>query len=298
MRLLTRPDLDGLTCAVLLSRVETITEVVFVEPHPLQTGQVKVLPTDIVANLPYHPDCGMWFDHHASNALPADTRFKGAFHVDPSAARTIYNHYQGRNMGDLGELLEATDKIDAAQLTLEDVLKPEGYVLLSLTLDPRTNLENDGDVYYHQLLEWLKTDTLEQLLQRPPVLRRIEKILAEQQAFERAIREHSRPEGNVLVTDFRGISPQPVGSRFLVYALFPQCNTSLKLYPARQDAHKVGMSVGHSIWNRSQPVSAGALCARYGGGGHVGAGSCVVPADQVARIEQEMLAILQGQVAF
>lgn len=298
MRLLTRPDLDGLTCAVLLSRVESIEEVIFVEPHPLQSGQLEVRPTDIVANLPYHPSCGMWFDHHASNALPEGTRFNGAFHVDPSAARTVYNYYQGRNMADLEELLIATDKVDSAQLTLEDVLRPQGYVLLAMTLDPRTNLDPEGDLYYRQLFEWMKTDTLQELLNRPAVRWRVEKILAEQAAFEQAIREHSSVEGNVLITDFRGLDPQPVGSRFLVYAVFPQCNTSLKLYPARQDARRVGMSVGHSIWDRTQPVSAGALCARYGGGGHVGAGSCVVAADQADRIKAEMLGILQGREPF
>lgn len=329
MRLLIRPDLDGLTCAVLLSRVLTIDEVVFVEPHPLQTGQVEVRSTDIVANLPYHPNCGMWFDHHASNALPEGTPFQGAFHVDPSAARTIFNYYEGRNMEPYLELLEATDRVDSAQLSLEDVLHPEGYVLLSLTLDPRTNLDPGSDRYYHQLLEWLKTDSIEMLLAREEVRSRVERILGEQQAFETALRSRSHRVGPVVVTDFRGLDPQPVGSRFLVYALFPECSLSLKAYPAKRNPLDVGLSIGHSIFfnaggksvigsqNSSGTslknngnhekngretgashspalVSAGALCAVYGGGGHVGAGSCVVSADKADAIMEEMLQVMQG----
>lgn len=293
MRVLTRPDLDGLTCAVLLSVVEKVEEVVFVEPHPFQTGQIEVRPTDIVANLPYRPGCGKWFDHHASNALPPGTPFVGAFHVDPSAARTIFNHYRAPRLDRYQELLEATDKVDSAQLTLEDVLNPAGYVLLSLTLDPRSNLDSEGGRYFYELLDWLSTDDLPTLLQRPSVAKRTQKLLQEQNAFREALERHSFQDGNVVVTDFRGLSPQPVGSRFLVYALYPDCNTSLKAYPAHRNPGHVGLSIGHSIFLKTQTVSAGALCAEYGGGGHVGAGSCVVKAEAADDIMLAMRRVLR-----
>lgn len=288
MRVLTRPDLDGLTCAVLLKVVEAVDEVIFVEPHPFQTGQIEVRATDIVANLPYHPGCGKWFDHHASNALPPGTPFVGAFHVDPSAARTIFNHYQDPRLERYRELLEATDKVDSAQLSLEDVLNPEGYVLLSLTLDPRSNIDTEGGKYFYDLLAWLATDDLSTLLSRPAVAWRTQKLLAEQEAFRACLQKHSFQDGNVVITDFRALHPQPVGSRFLVYALFPTCDTSIKAYPAHKNPGHVGLSIGHSIFLKTQTVSAGALCAQFGGGGHVGAGSCVVKAEVADEILQHM----------
>jgi hypothetical protein len=293
MRLLTRADLDGITCAVFLRIVEPIDEVVFVEPHSMQTGQIEVRPDDVIANLPYHPDCGMWFDHHLSNAPAAGTVFKGAFHVDPSAARTIFDYYKDPRLEPYRELLEATDKVDAAMLTLDDVRNPSGYVLLSLTIDPRSNLEN-ADRYHHQLLDWLRDLPIDEVLEQPEVVWRCRKILDEQQAFEQALIERSRAEGNVVVTDFRGLEPQPVGSRFLVYALFPQCNVSLKLYPARSNPGEVGISIGHSIFNRTSGANAGEICRRYGGGGHRGAASCVVPADRADAVAREMLIELRS----
>lgn len=293
MRLLVRPDLDGLTCAVFLQRLEPIDEVVFVEPHPLQTGQVEVRPDDIIANLPYHPGCGMWFDHHVSNAPPPGLQFKGAFRVDPSAARTIYDYYQDARLEPFQELLDATDRVDAALLTLDDVLNPRGYVLLALTLDPRSNL-NVSDAYYHQLIEWLGTESAEAILEKPEVKSRLAYILGEQQRFEDAMRTHSRREGLVVVTDLRDVWPQPVGSRFLVYALFSDCNASLKLYPARSGRGETGISLGHSIFNRTQQVNVGKVCARYGGGGHFGAASCVVPSGDADQIALEMLQVLQA----
>ncbi len=293
MRLLTRADLDGLTCGVLLSVVEPIDEVVFTEPHLMQQRKVEVRPDDIIANLPYHPACGMWFDHHVSNKPPKGTRFKGAFHLDPSAARTIYNYYRDPGFERYRELLEATDRVDAAQLTLEEILSPSGYVLLSLTLDPRSHLE-PSDRYCHDLLEWLKSEPIEKIMARPEVSRRCNRILEDQKRFEKLLRERSRAEGSVVVTDFRGIDDLPAGSRFLVYALFPRCNASIKIYPARGEKDGVGISLGHSIVNRTQRVNVGRICARYGGGGHHGAGSFVIPPDRVDQVVNEVLQILQA----
>ena len=292
MRLLTRADLDGLTCGVLLSVVEPIDEVVFTEPHLMQQGKIEVFPDDIIANLPYHPACGMWFDHHVSNKPPEGTRFKGAFHLDPSAARTIHDYYQDPRFARYDELLEATDRVDAAQLTLEEILSPSGYVLLSLTLDPRSHLE-PSDRYCHDLLEWLKTDSIEEILAKPEVSRRCNRILEDQKRFEKLLLERSRAEGNVVVTDFRGIEHLPAGSRFLVYALFPRCNASIKIYPARGDKNAVGISLGHSIVNRTQRVNVGRVCARFGGGGHHGAGSFVTRPADVERVVAEILRLLQ-----
>ncbi len=292
MRLLTRADLDGLTCGVLLSEVEPIDEVIFIEPHRMQRGEVAVRPDDIIANLPYHPGCGKWFDHHISNKPSEGTRFEGAFSIDPSAARVIFNYYKDPRLDRYRELLEATDRVDAAHLTLEEIRHPSGYVLLSLTLDPRSHLE-PSDSYCHALLEWLKTEPVEAILAKPEVARRCQRILDDQKRFEQLLLERSRTAGNVVITDMRGIDHPPAGSRFLVYALFPECNASIKIYPARDDKNAVGISLGHSIINRTQRVNVGRVCAEYGGGGHRGAGSFVVSPDRVDEVVEEVLAILQ-----
>ena len=89
---------------------------------------------------------------------------------------------------------------------------------------------------------------------------------------------HSRVEGKLLVTDFRGVDPVPVGSRFLVFALFPQINVALRI---QRDAGSRDMMVtlGHSVVDRSCQVNLGELAARYGGGGHLGAASIRLAGD-------------------
>ena len=38
------------------------------------------------------------------------------------------------------EMMDAVDKADAAQFSLEEILNPEGWVLLNFLMDPRTGL--------------------------------------------------------------------------------------------------------------------------------------------------------------
>ena len=89
MRIVTRPDFDGIVCAVLLFEALDIKEpVAWVEPNDVQKGLVKIQSEDIVANLPYSKGCALWFDHHFTNQI--NKPFKGAFRIAPSAAGIIF----------------------------------------------------------------------------------------------------------------------------------------------------------------------------------------------------------------
>ena len=95
MRLITRSDFDGIACAALLEEVGVINEIFYTHPKDLQDGKVKVMENDVLANVPYVPGCGMWFDHHSSEVERLDLKgkFKGACEMEPSAARVVYNYY-------------------------------------------------------------------------------------------------------------------------------------------------------------------------------------------------------------
>ena len=92
MRLVTRGDLDGLTASILLSEMEAVDEILLVHPQDITDRKVAISGNDILANVPYHPAAGMWFDHHAHTVMP-EGAFRGAYAVAPSVARVIYDHY-------------------------------------------------------------------------------------------------------------------------------------------------------------------------------------------------------------
>jgi nanoRNase/pAp phosphatase (c-di-AMP/oligoRNAs hydrolase) len=296
MRLVTRGDLDGLTCAVILTLKEPIDSIALVHPQDITDKRVDIGPDDILANLPYHPSCGMWFDHHlqTSSNEPAPENFKGRFGLAPSAARLVYDYYLERDpsLARFATLVDETDRLDSAQLTRDDVEHPGNYILLGYTIDGRTGLGGFQE-YFHELVELLKTMPIEQVLEQPSVRARVQRLRDEQEAFRALLKRNSFQLANVVVTDLRDIDRLPAGNRFLIYSLFPETNVSLRVHWGPYHETVIA-AVGHSIFNRTCRTSVGELMSRYGGGGHRGAGTCVLPLDKAADAIDEILFELQS----
>ena len=291
MRLITRGDLDGLTSAVLLTFVEDLDGgIELVHPKDMQDGLVEVTAKDIIVTLPYHPNCGMWFDHHISQERNSKVnKFEGKYSLAP---RLIYEYYDHPEFPKYQELIEETDRVDSATLNLEDVVDPKSWILISYTIDPRSGLGGFKD-YFLQMVDWIKTNTVEELLEIPEVKKRCDLILSEQENFEKLLLEHSRAEDNVIINDFREVKDIPVGNRFLVYALFPEGNISIRVFYGREKGVVVA-ALGHSIFNRTSKTDVGNLMAKYGGGGHKGAGTCQLPLEEAEEKIAEIVAQMKS----
>jgi hypothetical protein len=294
MRLVTRADLDGLTSAVLITDMEPIDSIELIHPQDLTDKKFEILKGDILANLPYHPNAGKWFDHHLlteSNLKPPE-KFDGAYRHAPSTARIIEEYYKSPKLKKYDALIEETDRMDSANLTLEDVLDPKGYILLGYTIDPRTGLGGFKG-YFMLLLDALKNKSIDDILQMPEVQHRVNQMRSDWLIFKRLTLENSRIDGNVVLTDFRHIEKIPIGNRFLVYTLFPDANVSVRVHwgPQRQF---VAVVVGHSIFNRTCKVNIGELMSDFGGGGHVGAGAAPLKADTANADIEEIIRRLKA----
>jgi nanoRNase/pAp phosphatase (c-di-AMP/oligoRNAs hydrolase) len=295
MRLVTRGDLDGLTCAVLLSSNEPIESIVLVHPQDISDGRADIQPGDVIANLPFHPGCALWFDHHqhtATTNIPPEA-FRGAFAQAPSAARLVYEYYGGEAaLPRFAELVRETDRLDSANLTPVDVLAPAGYIQLGFTVDGRSGL-GTFERYFLHLVELLRADTpIAAVLDDPAVRKRIALLDSESEGFKRDLVSHSQVDGNVVVTDFRDLDHPPIGNRFVVYALYPQANVSVRIHWGPERNFPM-LLLGHSIFLRTCKTNVGELAARYGGGGHRGAGSIPLmedPDQQIRMVIAELKA--------
>lgn len=294
MRLVTRGDLDGLTSAVFITEVEEIESIELIHPQDLTDKKFIVKKGDILANVPYHPNCYRWFDHHVltgSNEQPP-AEFEGLYRQAPSTARVIWDYYQSPKLERFKELLEETDRMDSATLTLEDVLDPKRYILLGYTIDPRTGLGSFKD-FFMELHDALKVKSIEQILELPEVKRRIEAMRREWVEFKKITQDNSHLDGNVIITDFRNLERLPIGNRFLVYTLFPEGNVSVRVHwgPQKQWVSAV---VGHSIFNRTCKVNVGHLMSDFGGGGHFGAGATPLKLESAEKDIAEIIRRLKG----
>jgi len=290
MRIVTRPDLDGVVCAALLFEAERITEPVkWVHPNDMQKGLVDIQPGDIIANLPYDERCDVWFDHHYTNRI--DTAFKGAFAIAPSAAGVVFEYYKNRFHRNYDELIQETDKIDSADLSMDEVLHPEKYpyVLLSMTI---STYDASEEAYWNRLVDLLRKFDITDVLDDPEVKNRCRETIEQNKKYKSILLENTVLKGHVSITDFRAFDKTPTGNRFLVYSLFPESVVSVRIRYDDDVKETVSVSVGHSIFNRNCNVNVGLMLSRFEGGGHRGAGSCRFNVSKAEKYIPQLVEIL------
>jgi oligoribonuclease NrnB/cAMP/cGMP phosphodiesterase (DHH superfamily) len=272
MRIVTRPDFDGVVCAVLLFEAEAISvPVMWAAPNDMQKGLVKIQSGDIIANLPYDDRCSLWFDHHFSNRIRHP--FKGLFSMAPSAAGLIFKYYQEQFNRDYTKLVLETDRIDSADLSLDEILLPERFpfVLLSMTIQDHTMSD---EPYWNHLVNLLREYPIKDVMSDPDVRKRCDEKIQENQSYQTLLEKHTVLKDNIAITDFRQFDTLPRGNRFLVYSMFPDAFASIKIGFQDKTKEMMVVKIGHSILNKNCRVNVGQLLSYFEGGGHPGAGSC------------------------
>ena len=291
-RLVTRSDFDGLACAMMLRELGLVDEIKFVHPKDVQDGIVALSTDDITTNLPYDPRVALAFDHHASE----EERLKaqetgGKLVIDPtkrSAARVVYEYYGGAKAftGISEELIEAVDKGDSADFTMEEILHPTGWVLLHYLMDPRTGLGRFREFrignydLMMELIDYCPNHTIDEILALPDVKERVDLYFEQSEQFEAQLKRIAKIYDKVLVLDLRDEEIIHAGNRFLIYALYPETQISIHVAWGFKKQNTAVM-IGKSIVNKASGADIGGLCLKYGGGGHRNAGTCQLDNDKV-----------------
>ncbi len=290
MRLITRSDFDGLACGALLLEAGIIDSWTFAHPKDIQDGLVPVTENDVLANVPFVEGCGLWFDHHSSEEerVKYKGKYKGESRITPSCARIIYEYYGGKEkFPQFDDLMAAVDKVDSGNLTRDEILNPQGWILVGFLMDPRTGLGRfrNFTISNYQLMEKLlvccRTMTTAEILAMPDIQERIELYNEQTELFKKMVAEHTRVERDVIISDLRGVDPIYTGNRFLIYSLYPEQNISAWIVSGK-GGKGCSVAVGYSILNRTSSVNVGSLMLKYGGGGHKAVGTCQFADEDIA----------------
>lgn len=285
-RLITRSDMDGLVCGILLKDLDLIDDITFAHPKDMQDGLIEVGPDDITTNLPYVEGVYMAFDHHASEVERVGGQ-KNNHIIDgaaPSAARVVYDYFGGKNRFPKipEEMMKAVDKADSAAFFKEDILDPKGWELLSFIMDARTGLGRFRDFNISnyqlmmQLIDYCRThDDIKDILNLPDVRERVDLYKEHQIKFKQQVERCAKVHKNLILLDLRNEETIFAGNRFMIYALFPQCNISCHVMWGKNRQNTV-MAIGKSILNKTSKTHVGKLCLEYNGGGHEAAGTCQI----------------------
>ncbi|MDR3362441.1 MAG: exopolyphosphatase [Desulfovibrio sp.] len=298
-RLVTRSDFDGLVCAVLLKELDMLESIKFVHPKDMQDGVVEITENDITTNLPYTPRAHLVFDHHLSETLRLGGKRPDNYVIDPeapSASRVVYDYFGGvarfKEIPD--EIMRAVDQADSAQYSKDDILQPKRWTLLNYIMDPRTGLGrfrqfriSNYDLMM-ELITHCRTHTIDQILQLPDVQERVDLYLEHQEKAIEQIKRCSTVHGKLVILDLRFEDVIWCTNRFMVYALFPECNISAHVLWGLKQQNTV-FAVGKSILDRSSKVNIGAVMLKHGGGGHLAAGTCQVMNDQADAVREDLI---------
>lgn len=303
-RLITRSDLDGLVCAIILKELNLVREVIFAHPHDMQHGKIEVNADDISTNLPYAESVYLCFDHHVSEFIRNSGHSRN--HIidaqSPSAARVVFEYFGGRANPALkrvtDDMLAAVDMVDSASFPRSDILHPEGWVMLAFITDARTGLGRfrDFTISNHQLMmkliDYCRDLSIDQVLALPDVRERVDLYLEHKIQYRAQLERSSTLHKNLIVLDLRRDKIW-TGNRFMIYALFPQCNISMHILWGKNEQNTV-FAVGKSILNRTSNTHVGKLMLEYGGGGHEKAGTCQVENDQADKVLGELISRING----
>jgi nanoRNase/pAp phosphatase (c-di-AMP/oligoRNAs hydrolase) len=215
----------------------------------------------LVPNLPYVEGVHMAFDHHYSETIRVyDSSDKHIIDPEaPSAARVIYNYFGGKfKFAKISQdMMAAVDKSDSAQFSLDDILHPEGWVLLSFLMDARTGLGRFREFRISnydlmmQLVDYCQRQSdIDSILQIPDVQERVDLYFEQEEKFKEQIQRLAKVYDRLVVLDLRGEEVIYAGNRFMIYALFPQCNISIHVMWGVKKQNTV-FAVGKSIIDRS-----------------------------------------------
>ncbi|MEW8535346.1 MAG: exopolyphosphatase [Candidatus Thiodiazotropha endolucinida] len=296
-RLVTRSDFDGLVCAVLLKHLDIIEDIKFVHPKDMQDGKIDISGSDVTTNLPFVEGVHLAFDHHSSEIIRNEQRDNHIIDPEaPSAARVVWRHYGGHDVFPTkwDEMMEAVDKGDAAQFNMEEVLEPKGWELLNFLMDARTGLGRFHDfrisnyALMMDLIDACKDHTIDEIIVLPDVKERVDLYFEQAAKFKEQIKRCATVHENLVVLDLRNEEQIWAGNRFIIYALYPQCNISIHVIWGLKQQNTV-FATGKSIFDRSSITNVGELMLKYGGGGHQAAGTCQVENSQAEETLQALI---------
>ena len=240
------------------------------------------------------PKMRWWFDHHPTAFQPPALReifereHAPTWFFDPKApscagliARTLATGWKWQPPPHLVDAVAWADKIDAARFASAEGSdraraprrsgSPRGSRTAAPASTPRATSSGS------------RTNRSPRSLQRPELAPQIAAIEAERARELDAIRALAVWHGDVVVFDrFDDLGARNPG--FLGYWLFPEC--ALRGRRARARRRSIKITVGVNPWTtspRKPTIDVGALCARFGGGGHAVVGGVTLRGDELER---------------
>tara|TARA_Y100000766_G_scaffold112496_1_gene96462 strand:+ start:57325 stop:58320 length:996 start_codon:yes stop_codon:yes gene_type:complete len=195
-RIIADSDLDGLCAAAVLKAANPDADVHFAHAALIRSGAVDSLidRSTAMVDLPFHPQCGWYLDHHLTNRPEKEEETKfidegGTCHWEatPSAARLAYDVLSPYlDLSHLEELMPVVDALDSGRITRDEFIEDGPILQLSRSLSLR-----EPEHMQHVLNLLSQGASLTEVLQDSKIVPHIVRARAERAAAQRVVEEYT-----------------------------------------------------------------------------------------------------------
>jgi hypothetical protein len=264
-KIVTHNDFDGIVSASLCAWVLKIQKVIFAGPLTITRSQITITEKDVVCDLPYPLECGLWFDHHEGNLQELALRkidpksIPGRFDSKPSCSRVVYEYFSERVElpPHFLKAVEEADVIDSFSFaSIEDWRKETPGKVIDLTLKVSFQTAEDQANYMRSLVQQLRDRSLEEVSHLAFIQKRLKQYEEEEGRMLRIIRDSSffieqDERKEVAVIDLTLYQRRPHLIKNLAFLVYPEALGVLEVYNLTDHqgikSNHLGLSMSLSI---------------------------------------------------
>lgn len=304
-KIVTHNDFDGIVSASLCAWALKIERILFAGPLTINKSQITITERDVVCDLPYPLQCGLWFDHHEGNLQELEYRridpksIPGRFALKPSCSRVVYEYFteQRELPSYFLQAVGEADIIDGfSYSSIEDWRKETPGKVIDLTLRNRFSSAEDQAAYMRNLVQQLRDRPIEEVSTLSFVQKQLKQYREEEGRMLRIIQDSSffleqDEQKEVVVIDLTQHRRRPHLIKNLAFLLHPEALGVLEVYNLTDQGVKsnnlgVSMSLSINGNRKNQTKNIGEIMRSLNiGDGHPGAAAGTVRCSS----KQEML---------
>jgi oligoribonuclease NrnB/cAMP/cGMP phosphodiesterase (DHH superfamily) len=263
-KIVTHNDFDGIISASLCAWALKIERILFAGPLTINKSQITITERDVVCDLPFPLQCGLWFDHHEGNLQELEYRridpksIPGRFDLKPSCSRVVYEYFT-EQIGLPSYFLQAVEEADIidgfSYSSIEDWRKETPGKMIDLTLKNRFSSAEDQAAYMRNLVQQLRDRPIEEVSSLSFVQKQLTQYREEEGRMLRIIQDSSffleqDEQKEVVVIDLTQHRRRPHLIKNLAFLLYPEALGVLEIYNLTDQGVKsnnLGVSMSLSI---------------------------------------------------
>ena len=263
-KIITHNDFDGIVSGAICAWALKVDRLVFAGPLAITKSQIMITERDVVCDLPYPVQCGLWFDHHEGNREELGYRgidprsIPGRFDLKPSCSRVVHDYFSERmelppyflKAVEEADIIDSFDYSSLAEWRSETPGK-----VIDWSLKISSSSAEDPFAYMRNLVQQLRDRPMEEVANLPFVQQRLKQYREEEGRMLKVIQDscfflEEDRQKEMIVIDLTPFQRRPHLIKNLAFLVHPEALAVLEVYSLLEQGVKsnhLGVSMSLSI---------------------------------------------------